>query len=81
MLLVALLTMRKSAKLSLTQSEKYTEQGYILEYPPARLAIGTYTIAQGVWLGSGVRAICFCEHHHQFVDKYCNFSREECLWM
>ena len=56
-LLIALLSMRKSAKLSLTQSEKYTEPGYILEYHPARLAIGTEMIAPGVWLGSGGRVL------------------------
>ena len=62
MLLVALLSMRKSAKLSLTQSEKYTEPGYILEYHPARLAIGTEMIAPGVWLGSGGRVLEAQEH-------------------
>ena len=62
MLFVALLSMRKSAKLSLTQSEKYTEPGYILEYHPARLAIGTEMIAPGVWLGSGGRVLEAQEH-------------------
>ena len=45
----------KSAKMSLTRIEKYSEQGQILKDPPGRLLIVAYWTALGVWLPPGGR--------------------------